>query len=47
MYNKPIIVFEGIEASGKTTHINYVASYLKRKNPESYGKVLKQLNLRK
>jgi small subunit ribosomal protein S15 len=22
-------------------------SYLKRKNPESYGKVLKQLNLRK
>ena len=32
MYNKPIIVFEGIEASGKSTHINHVASYLNKKN---------------
>jgi dTMP kinase len=32
MYNKPIIVFEGIEASGKSTHIKHVASYLNKKN---------------
>ena len=31
MYKKPIIVFEGIESSGKTLHINNVASYLKKK----------------
>ncbi len=31
MYKKPIIVFEGIEGSGKSLHINNVASYLKRK----------------
>ena len=31
MYNKPIIVFEGIEASGKSSHIKYVAHYLKKK----------------
>jgi dTMP kinase len=31
MYKKPIIIFEGIEGSGKTLHINNVASYLKKK----------------
>ncbi len=31
MYKKPIIVFEGIEGSGKTLHINNVSSYLKKK----------------
>ena len=31
MYKKPIIVFEGIEGSGKTLHIDNVASYLKKK----------------
>jgi len=31
MYKKPIIVFEGIEASGKSLHINNVAVYLKKK----------------
>jgi len=31
MYKKPLIVFEGIEGSGKTTHINYVANLLKKK----------------
>ena len=30
MSKNPIIVFEGIEGSGKTTHINSVAKYLKR-----------------
>ena len=32
MSKKPIIVFEGIEGSGKTHHINNVAKYLKERN---------------
>ncbi len=31
MSKKPIIVFEGIEGSGKTSHINHVSNYLKKK----------------
>ena len=31
MYKKPIIVFEGIEGTGKSHHINKVAQYLKVK----------------
>jgi len=31
MSKKPIIVFEGIEGSGKTFHLNNVAKYLKKK----------------
>tara|TARA_B100000579_G_scaffold187499_1_gene152900 strand:+ start:476 stop:757 length:282 start_codon:yes stop_codon:yes gene_type:complete len=31
MYKKPLIVFEGIEGSGKTTHIKYVSKLLKKK----------------
>ena len=31
MSRKPIIVFEGVEASGKTHHISVVANYLKKK----------------
>ena len=31
MYKKPIIVFEGIESSGKSLHINNVAAFLKKK----------------
>ena len=31
MYKSPIIVFEGIEGSGKTLHANHVSRYLKRK----------------
>ena len=34
MYKKPIIVFEGIEGSGKSLHINSVASYLKKKGAD-------------
>ena len=30
MSKKPIIVFEGIEGSGKTTHIKYVSKLLKK-----------------
>jgi dTMP kinase len=32
MSKKPIIVFEGIEGSGKTFHLNNVAKYLKKKS---------------
>ena len=38
MYKKPIIVFEGIEGSGKSHHISKVSNYLKKKNI-SYLKV--------
>ena len=31
MSKKPSIVFEGIEGSGKTSHINFVSNYLKKK----------------
>ena len=32
MSKKPIIVFEGIEGSGKSYHINNVSKYLKKRN---------------
>jgi dTMP kinase len=32
MSKKPIIVFEGIEASGKSFHLDNVSNYLKKKN---------------
>ena len=31
MSKNPIIVFEGIEGTGKSYHINNVANYLKKK----------------
>ena len=31
MYKYPIIVFEGVEGSGKTLHANHVSKYLKKK----------------
>jgi len=31
MSKKPVIVFEGIEGSGKSFHITNVAKYLKKK----------------
>ena len=31
MSNKPVIVFEGIEGSGKSYHISNVSKYLKQK----------------
>ena len=31
MYKKPVIVFEGIEGSGKSYHIKNVCNYLKKK----------------
>ena len=31
MYKKPVIVFEGIESSGKSLHIKSVCNYLKKK----------------
>ena len=36
MSKKPIIVFEGIEGSGKSLHINNVANYLKKKKIKIY-----------
>ena len=38
MYKKPIIVFEGIEGSGKTFHINSIAKFL-TKNKRKYLKI--------
>ena len=32
MSKKPVIIFEGIEGSGKTLHSNFVSKYLKSKN---------------
>ena len=32
MSKKPVIVFEGIEGSGKSYHISNVSKYLKKKN---------------
>ena len=31
MFKKPVIVFEGIEGSGKSYHIEHVSKYLKKK----------------
>ena len=31
MFKKPVIVFEGIEGSGKSYHISNVSKYLKKK----------------
>ena len=31
MSKKPLIVFEGVEGSGKTHHLDKVARYLKKK----------------
>ncbi len=36
MSKKQIIVFEGIEGSGKSTHIKYVCDFLKRKKKKIY-----------
>ena len=30
MSKKPLIIFEGVEGSGKTYHLNKVAKYLKK-----------------
>ena len=30
MYKKPVIVFEGIEGSGKSFHLDLVSKYLKK-----------------
>ena len=38
MYKNPVIVFEGIEGSGKTSHINFVSNYL-RKSKIKYIKI--------
>ena len=32
MFKIPLIIFEGVEGSGKTYHLNKVAKYLKKKN---------------
>ena len=38
MYKKPVIVFEGIEGSGKSSHISNVSKYLK-KEKKNYCKL--------
>ena len=39
MSKKPVIVFEGVECSGKSYHISMVAKYLKRKRSRIFGYV--------
>ena len=34
MSKKPVIVFEGIEGSGKSSHLNFVSNYLKKRKVE-------------
>ena len=34
MFKKPVIVFEGIEGSGKSSHLSNVSKYLKKRNIE-------------
>ena len=36
MSKKLIIVFEGIEGTGKSLHINNVANYLKKKKKKNF-----------
>ena len=36
MYKKPVIVFEGIEGSGKTFHSKFVCKYLRKKKNTIY-----------
>ena len=36
MSSKPVIVFEGIECSGKTSHCDFVSRYLKKKRIQFY-----------
>jgi len=57
MSKYPVIIFEGIEASGKTTNINIVAKYLKRKKKKfikfrepggsKYSEIIRKLILNK
>ena len=36
MYRKPVIVFEGIEGSGKSYHITNISNYLRKKKLETF-----------
>ena len=43
MSKKPIIVFEGIEGSGKSHHINKISKYLDKKK-NIISRILKSIN---
>ena len=57
MYKYPIIVFEGIDCSGKSVHTNNVANYLKKKGKKfikirepggsKYSEIIRNLILNK
>ena len=44
MSKKPIIVFEGIEGTGKSHHIKKIVNFLKKKKVNFFTRLIKSIN---